>query len=273
MASIKLLEIVLYGNIQHNIPCGRKLRGWRRRYCIKRPSGTEHLTQAPEQRSRSQRCLAGHAANFGAKTQRTRGGGIMVVVDVNAAAIIKGESMALSEEPIIAWHFIFCIYGFWLPNDPRGSWSRFVRSPEIYAVGGPATGSGKIRRSVAGLQHDRVSRNAAKVALKYPSVKFSGIQARAVARGIGAAVHENKYRVHACAIMPDHVHILMDIQSRKTEHVVGHLKARATQQINDEHIHPSAGHATSAARTPKPQWRAAPIVMGPGTGCWNVRRT
>jgi REP element-mobilizing transposase RayT len=174
----------------------------------------------------------------------------MVVADVTAAATMKGVSTALSEEPIIAWHFIFCTYGFWLPNDPRGSWSRFVRSPEIYAVGGPATGSGKIRRSVAGLQHDRVLRNAAKAALKYPSVKFSGIQARAVARGIGAAVHENKYRVHACAIMPDHVHILMDIQPRKTEHVVGHLKARATQQINDEHIHPLEGHVTSAGRTP-----------------------
>ena len=174
----------------------------------------------------------------------------MGAVDVTAAATVKAEPMALPEEPIIAWHFIFCTYGFWLPNDPRGSWSRFVRSPEIYAAGGPATGNGKILRSVAGVQHDRALRNAAKAALKYPPVKFSGIQARAVARGFGEAVHENKYRVHACAIMPDHVHILMDIQSRKTENVVGHLKARATRQINDEHIHPLAGHVTPAGRMP-----------------------
>ena len=153
------------------------------------------------------------------------------------------------QEPIIAWHFIFCTYGFWLPNDPRGSWSRFVRSPEIYAVGGPATG-GTIRRSVAGARHDGAARKAAKLELKYTPVKFTGVQARAVARGIARAVHENQYIVHACAILPDHVHILMDIQSRKTERVVGHLKARAAMQIRQEGIHPLAGYVTPAGNVP-----------------------
>jgi len=26
--------------------------------------------------------------------------------------------------PIIAYHIVFGAYGFWLPNDPRGSWVR-----------------------------------------------------------------------------------------------------------------------------------------------------
>jgi hypothetical protein len=29
---------------------------------------------------------------------------------------------------ILAFHAIFGAYGFWLPNDPRGSWSDFVGS-------------------------------------------------------------------------------------------------------------------------------------------------
>ena len=28
---------------------------------------------------------------------------------------------------VIAYHLIYTTYGFWLPNDPRGSWSDFVR--------------------------------------------------------------------------------------------------------------------------------------------------
>jgi len=34
-----------------------------------------------------------------------------------------------------AYHVIFCAYGFWLPNDPRGSWSDFVRSWELLRFG------------------------------------------------------------------------------------------------------------------------------------------
>lgn len=29
---------------------------------------------------------------------------------------------------VLAYHVIFGAYGFWLPNDPRGSWSKFVAS-------------------------------------------------------------------------------------------------------------------------------------------------
>jgi len=29
---------------------------------------------------------------------------------------------------IVGYHVIFGMYGFWLPNDPSGSWSEFVGS-------------------------------------------------------------------------------------------------------------------------------------------------
>ena len=37
-----------------------------------------------------------------------------------------------------AYHAIFGAYGFWLPNDPRGSWTTFVGSWELNPFG-PAT--------------------------------------------------------------------------------------------------------------------------------------
>jgi hypothetical protein len=68
---------------------------------------------------------------------------------------------------IIGYHVIFSTYGFWLPNDPRGSWSDFVGSWELFRYG-PATKTTQ-RRSLAYDEHDRARRLAAKKALKYPA--------------------------------------------------------------------------------------------------------
>jgi hypothetical protein len=37
--------------------------------------------------------------------------------------------------PVIAYQIIPCNSGFWLPNIPRGWWSRFVRAPNILRAG------------------------------------------------------------------------------------------------------------------------------------------
>ena len=57
---------------------------------------------------------------------------------------------------VLASHVIFSAYGFWLPNDPRGSWSTFVGSLELFRFG-PAT-KVTTRRSVAHQPHDHVLR-------------------------------------------------------------------------------------------------------------------
>lgn len=36
---------------------------------------------------------------------------------------------------IVGYHLIFSAYGFWLPNDPRGSWSNFVGSWDLFRYG------------------------------------------------------------------------------------------------------------------------------------------
>jgi hypothetical protein len=54
--------------------------------------------------------------------------------------------------PVRAYHAIITAYGFWLPNDPRGSWSDYVRQWELL-VWGEAT-KVTTRRSVAGRPHD-----------------------------------------------------------------------------------------------------------------------
>ncbi len=64
------------------------------------------------------------------------------------------------------------------------------------------------------------------------------MQARAVVRGFARACDEGVYLVHACAVMPDHVHLVIARHDRRVEQVLQHLKARATQQLKAEMMHP-----------------------------------
>src|SRR4051812_18367005 len=108
---------------------------------------------------------------------------------------------------VIAYHLILTTYGFWLPNDPRGSWSEFVRAWELRGFGN-ATHTHS-RRSFARDPHDARLRKKAKERLARPTVEFSGIQARAIARGFGEYVHKSGCTVFACAILPCHAHLVV----------------------------------------------------------------
>jgi len=151
---------------------------------------------------------------------------------------------------IRAYHAIFTTYGFWLPNDPRGSWSDSVGSWELFRFG-PATKT-DTRRSLAAAPHDQALRQAAKQSLKYPPVCFDGHQALSVARGFAMAIAEADYRIFACSILPEHVHLVVARCDRPVERIVTHLKAKATAQLNLDGRHPLAGFASRRRDTPTP---------------------
>jgi REP element-mobilizing transposase RayT len=138
---------------------------------------------------------------------------------------------------ILAYHVILSAYGFWLPNDPRGSWSVFCAAWDLFRYGGKAT-KVETRQSVARAKHNRAKRLATKEHLKYPPVRWNGLQARAIARGFAEAVEESGYRVLACAILEDHVHLVIVRCDRPISQIVAHLKGRATQQLRAEGIYP-----------------------------------
>jgi REP element-mobilizing transposase RayT len=159
---------------------------------------------------------------------------------------------------ILATHAIFSAYGFWLPNDPRGSWSTFVASWELFKYG-PAT---KIttHHSVAHRPHDTKLRQAAKSALTYPPVCFTGIQARAIARGFARAVRDGGFVIHACSMLPDHVHVLFARHRRPARDIVAHLKSAGTKQLRSEGLHPFQMTAS----------REEPMQSPWARGCWTV---
>jgi REP element-mobilizing transposase RayT len=140
---------------------------------------------------------------------------------------------------VIAYHVIFSTYGFWLPNDPRGSWSDFVGAWELVRFGKATKVS--TTRSVAGAPHDCRLREQAKTALEHGCVAFTGQQALGVGRGFALAAKEGGYTVHACTILPEHVHVVIGHSPRSVGRIVGHLKGRATQHLAAAGLWPDTG--------------------------------
>ena len=150
---------------------------------------------------------------------------------------------------IAGYHIIFGAYGFWLPNDPRGSWSNFVGSWDLFRYGN-ATKTDETC-SLAYRPHDRSARLAAKSALKYPAVQFTGVQARAIGRAFAKYVARTQLQVWACAILPDHVHLVVGRPHIKIEQLVIQLKGNATQALMAQGIHPLAQWTEKNGRHPK----------------------
>ena len=134
---------------------------------------------------------------------------------------------------VLAYHIILSAYGFWLPNDPRGSWSDFVGAWDLFRADGRAT-KVDTTASVAHVPHDRSRRLRTRRELSRPPVRFDGPQARTIAFGFARAADEGGYAVHACAVLPDHCHLIVGRHARSVGRINGHLKARATQALVED---------------------------------------
>ena len=152
---------------------------------------------------------------------------------------------------MLGLHLIFSTYGFWPPNDPRGSGSTRVRAQHIYDAGGEAT---KVHttHSVAARPHDLRLRIATKQALKYPPVRLTGLQARAVGQGFAAICRKIDLGIHACAILPDHVHVVVARHRLDDDEIIACLKRAGTRALNDAGLHPLAAFGRKSGKHPCP---------------------
>src|SRR5438093_1030135 len=152
---------------------------------------------------------------------------------------------------ILAYHLIFSAYGFWLPNDPRGSWSDFVRSWELFLAAGRAT-KVDTRLSVAGQSHDRDARLRAKEVLCHPAVVFNGHQALSIAHGFGRMIGNARYQVYASSILLQHVHMVIVHDRYTVETIIRLLKAEATTELTKDGRHPLVRWPQSDGSLPSP---------------------
>ncbi len=148
---------------------------------------------------------------------------------------------------IHGYHIIWGTYGFWLPNDPRGSWSDFVYAWELVRFG-PATKS--IERRDVDPDKYQAWREAARKALKYPAVTLSGKQALEAANGFSRLIAKSRLCAWACSILPEHVHLVLARHRYKIEFAVNLLKGEATRRLVEVGLHPMESYRNDKGKLP-----------------------
>ena len=152
---------------------------------------------------------------------------------------------------IRGYHVIFGSYGFWLPNDPRGSWSEFVAAWELRRFG-EATKTLE-RKSFQELTvRERNWLAAARNSLKYPQVHFEAPHIEAIANGFAKRVTSSGYEIWECSILSEHVHLVIGRHGYRVELMAGLLKGEATKEFRRRGVHPLAEYANEPGEPPSP---------------------
>ena len=142
---------------------------------------------------------------------------------------------------VIAYHIILTTYGTWLPNDPRGSYSKAVYDAELRTLGDVRYGRQEPQPDGKTLR--RFWTASRRTTNRRPF--FIDDSTRPIiALGFARVVQRLGLTVRACAIMNDHVHLLSLRSKHRVEYVFGQFKSQAT-------------HALGVARTPwaKGAWK------------------
>jgi REP element-mobilizing transposase RayT len=133
------------------------------------------------------------------------------------------------EKPIvIAYHRTWTAYGFWLPNDPRGSMSRCIAGDVISELGELHYGRKRVQPAGWVLKEFRAR---AKEVLRFPIQRLSASDVNAVAGAFAEAVREHVYTCYACAIMPDHVHLLIRKHKKQAEEMIEDFQAASRLRL------------------------------------------
>src|SRR5260221_10389422 len=129
---------------------------------------------------------------------------------------------------VIAHHLVWTAYGWWLPNDPRGSGSDFVASDILAELGELHHGRKTIQppgREVREFYARAAER------LLFPLLTFDEPARVEIAAAFASAIAVERYTCYACAIMPDHVHILIRKHKHTAEDMIDVLKTASRDRL------------------------------------------
>ncbi len=129
---------------------------------------------------------------------------------------------------VIAHHLIWTAYGWWLPNDPRGSGSKVIRTDIIAELGKLHYGRKKVQPAS---RHVRRFYEQAASMLRHPLLTFDAPSRDMIAAAFADVIKQKQYTCYACSIMPDHIHILIRKHKHLAEEMMGHLKEASRQKL------------------------------------------
>ena len=122
---------------------------------------------------------------------------------------------------IIAHHLIWMAYGWWLPNDLRGSSSHTIACDIIAELGQLHHGRKKLQPCAADI---RAFYDLAALALQHELLTFDEDQRNTIAAVFSQIVSAQTYTCYACAIMPDHIHLLIRKHKHQAEEMIENLQ-------------------------------------------------
>lgn len=129
---------------------------------------------------------------------------------------------------VIAYHLIVTAYGWWLPNDPRGSTSHAIATDLLAELGELHYGRKRIQPASSEIRdfYDRASDR-----LKHDVRTFSEEEVAQLAEAFQKTINEQRYTCWACAIMPDHVHLLIRKHRDQAETMIEELQVRSRKRL------------------------------------------
>jgi REP element-mobilizing transposase RayT len=137
------------------------------------------------------------------------------------------EKMPMPQQPlIIAYHLIWTAYGYWLPNDPRGSTSHKIASMRIAELGELYYG----RKSKQPASRElKEFKERAKEVLKFNVVKFGSAETEIIGQAFAEVMDREKYTCYSCAIMPDHIHLLIRKHKHQAEDMIENFQSTSRE--------------------------------------------
>jgi REP element-mobilizing transposase RayT len=125
---------------------------------------------------------------------------------------------------VAGYHLIWTVYGYWLPNDPRGSTSKDVRVEPIKDLGTHHYGRKETQPSS---QELRTFLNDARDVLAHSVRSMDDDDIVLVGNALSRVIAAREYVCYACAVMPDHVHILIRRHCDRAEDIIANLQEAA----------------------------------------------
>lgn len=129
---------------------------------------------------------------------------------------------------VIGYHLIWTGYGWWLPNDPRGSGSDTVCTDILAELGDVHHGRKPVQPP--GREVREFYARAAPL-LQHPLLKFDAPARDLIAAGFAAAVAAERYTCYACVVMPDHVHLVVRKHRHTAEEMAANLMAASRAEL------------------------------------------
>jgi REP element-mobilizing transposase RayT len=136
--------------------------------------------------------------------------------------------ITIGARTVLAYHLVWTAYGWWLPNDLRGSMSRFIASDVLKQLGDLHHGRKRVQPAGRSI---RQFYEIAKDLLKFPLLTFAPQERDAIAMAFERVIDTCGYTCYAFALLTDHVHLVIRKHKHKAEEMIANFQEASRERV------------------------------------------